>query len=794
MSVVRTSTGTLQRSDDEEYSVSGLTQITGADTYFYPLGSGMQEVAGGAIEPSADVLSFMQSGANLSNSDIVALNTLVAALASDTEFQAARSANRVLLHTPCIGADEATRQMHIYHPLGTGQRARAVRADFTGEIAGTVLSVTAAVRGNIVIGQAIFGVGVASGTVITEMGTGLGGTGTYIVSVSQTVASRNMMQEAPAGSIDWSPLGPTNTDGQTWIDHGWGLAGLTRTTAQVMMVADRMNNSQPLNSVLWNASAGAITDRMLLSKSNSPFLRHYCNWSSQGAAIYGQTPRQYQYACISAGYGPNDRVRTSVNGVIVDDPATTTGSRSASGAGLKNFCTLGPAVGAGTEYSTAPTSRVSPAGLMQARCTMVLPFVSDASDAALSTAMMALAEGRRPLSVPALAGRTVHVMSILGQSNAVGYQQRSTLVSSSTTAAILNRASGGDAPLRNLLMWDASAGAVRLAQEPMQHNDGFKGISAAYLGARQYCISHPDEIILLVPSARGSTAFSTNDWNPGDAVYAEAVSRYLASRAALTSAGAIVGMEINYWCQGEGDRIWGGDPNTAIPLYEVAWGTMADAFGVETGQISPSWVAYPVAMNFADNIMTALMNVRALRPQMSVLRTADVTFTTNVTDGEDPVHYNAQAHRDMAVYLPAKISEAESSERTIILQNMFNGSMDGWQGAGASVTQVGSELGINGGTGTGGYSLGFPVVSGVPVVLAITISSASGDVAGVQIGLRRTSSLGSFISNTRTVTATARRQTLYTMITPTATAPDAVVFVRLPATANLRIDSVRVMQ
>lgn len=45
MSIVRTSTGTLQRSDDEEYSVSGLTQITGADTYFYPQGDGVQEVS-----------------------------------------------------------------------------------------------------------------------------------------------------------------------------------------------------------------------------------------------------------------------------------------------------------------------------------------------------------------------------------------------------------------------------------------------------------------------------------------------------------------------------------------------------------------------------------------------------------------------------------------------------------------------------------------------------------------------------------------------------------------------------
>lgn len=58
MSVVRTSTGTLQRSDDEEYSVAGLEKIAGADTYFYPLVSGVQEVApaGTVYDPETEAL------------------------------------------------------------------------------------------------------------------------------------------------------------------------------------------------------------------------------------------------------------------------------------------------------------------------------------------------------------------------------------------------------------------------------------------------------------------------------------------------------------------------------------------------------------------------------------------------------------------------------------------------------------------------------------------------------------------------------------------------------------------
>ena len=50
---------------------------------------------------------------------------------------------------------------------------------FTGSISGTLLTVTAVASGVIQIGQAISGAGIPAGTVITELGTGTGGIGTY---------------------------------------------------------------------------------------------------------------------------------------------------------------------------------------------------------------------------------------------------------------------------------------------------------------------------------------------------------------------------------------------------------------------------------------------------------------------------------------------------------------------------------------------------------------------------------------------------------------------------------------
>jgi len=70
------------------------------------------------------------------------------------------------------------------------------QAAVTGSISGTTLTVSAVTNGTIAVGQYVFSNGangVASNTKITALGTGTGGTGTYTVSVSQTVASESLV-------------------------------------------------------------------------------------------------------------------------------------------------------------------------------------------------------------------------------------------------------------------------------------------------------------------------------------------------------------------------------------------------------------------------------------------------------------------------------------------------------------------------------------------------------------------------------------------------------------------------
>jgi hypothetical protein len=84
-------------------------------------------------------------------------------------------------------------------------------AIFTGSISGTTLTVTVMQSGTIAVGQAIFGQGVAQNTVITALGTGTGGVGTYTVSDSQTVASTAINSVASPAIVTGAISGTTLT-------------------------------------------------------------------------------------------------------------------------------------------------------------------------------------------------------------------------------------------------------------------------------------------------------------------------------------------------------------------------------------------------------------------------------------------------------------------------------------------------------------------------------------------------------------------------------------------------------
>lgn len=84
-------------------------------------------------------------------------------------------------------------------------------ATFTGSISTTTLTVTSVLSGTIAVGQAIFGNNVSQNTVITALGTGSGGVGTYTVSNSQTTASTSINSVASPAIVTGAISGTTLT-------------------------------------------------------------------------------------------------------------------------------------------------------------------------------------------------------------------------------------------------------------------------------------------------------------------------------------------------------------------------------------------------------------------------------------------------------------------------------------------------------------------------------------------------------------------------------------------------------
>jgi len=81
--------------------------------------------------------------------------------------------------------------------IGSNNSPSAV---FVGSVAGNVLTVSSVTSGTLAVGQTISDTtgSLAVGTMITALGSGSGGTGTYTVSGSQTIGSEGMIAAIPS--------------------------------------------------------------------------------------------------------------------------------------------------------------------------------------------------------------------------------------------------------------------------------------------------------------------------------------------------------------------------------------------------------------------------------------------------------------------------------------------------------------------------------------------------------------------------------------------------------------------
>lgn len=109
---------------------------------------------------------------------------------------------------------------------GTSTTLTLKSVSFTGSISGTTLTVSAVSSGTLAVSQIVSGAGITAGTQITALGTGSGGTGTYTLNNSLTIASEAMT----------SALAPTSSnmlsimfDGVVQAHNTWSISFTTVT-------------------------------------------------------------------------------------------------------------------------------------------------------------------------------------------------------------------------------------------------------------------------------------------------------------------------------------------------------------------------------------------------------------------------------------------------------------------------------------------------------------------------------------------------------------------------------------
>ena len=200
-------------------------------------------------------------------------------------------------------------------------------ANFIGSISGTTLTVTLLKSGSIGIGQSLFGVGITAETVVTALGTGTGGVGTYTVNISQTVASETMNTAAVAATITSSISGNilTVTAITGTLYPGQTIQGASVTAGTIITT---LGSGTVLSQTIATAGTGyAVNDTITVL-----------------GGVYGTTPATYTVTSVTAGAVTgltltNAGTYTSVPA----NPAST--SSSGNGTGLTLNLTTGTGTG-----------------------------------------------------------------------------------------------------------------------------------------------------------------------------------------------------------------------------------------------------------------------------------------------------------------------------------------------------------------------------------------------------------------------------------------------------------------
>jgi len=225
----------------------------------------------------------------------------------------------------------------------TWRISNPANAVFTGSISGTTLTVTLLKSGSLAVGQSLFGVGVLNETVITALGTGTGGTGTYTINNTQTVSSEQMNSSAVAAIITASMSGYTLT--VTGVTSGTLYPGQTIQGAGVTAgtIITALGSGTVLSQTIATAGTGyAVNDTVTVL-----------------GGVYGTSPATYTVSSIGASGAVTGLTVTSAGNYTSVPANNVSTSSSGAGTGLTLTLTFGTGTGGTGTYVISSSQTVS---------------------------------------------------------------------------------------------------------------------------------------------------------------------------------------------------------------------------------------------------------------------------------------------------------------------------------------------------------------------------------------------------------------------------------------------------
>jgi hypothetical protein len=216
-------------------------------------------------------------------------------------------------------------------------------AAFTGSISGTTLTVTLMKSGTITTGQSLFGLGLTAGTIITGLGTGTGGIGTYTINTSHTLTSRDMNSAAVAATMTGSISGTTLT--------------VTAITGTLFPGQTIQGVGVTPGTIITSLGSGTVIAAPTITTAGTNYAVN--DTVTVLGGIYGTTPATYTVSTIGAGGAVTGLTQTNAGSYTSTpaNPAST--SSSGNGTGLTLTLTFGTGAGSTGTYIVSASQTVA---------------------------------------------------------------------------------------------------------------------------------------------------------------------------------------------------------------------------------------------------------------------------------------------------------------------------------------------------------------------------------------------------------------------------------------------------